>query len=383
MDDVLDANRRDGHPDPAAHMTATDPARLLAELIAFRTDIDGDERPLADHLARMLRARHADEVIVEDAARPRGKKSSWVYARFGKPRAIVNVHLDTVPPNADWKSDPFTARIDGDRLYGLGAADTKGSLAAILCALEEATPKDFGILFSGDEETSGASVNAFVASEHRAGIERAIVCEPTSLRAGTKHRGITSFEVAVSGPGGHSSRADHVLSPIAVLSRLGVALDDWARARRNDGPEGFEGTCMNLAQLEGGVAFNVIPAAARLTASLRPAPGTDMPRLRTEIEALARDTAPEGTLRYSRDNDPFATRTLAAFEPLLGEIATKPIDLGFWTEAAVFAAAGVDAVVFGAGDIAQAHAPNEWVEIPELHRARDIFRAMFSIPRRG
>jgi acetylornithine deacetylase len=136
--------------------------------------------------------------------------------------------------------------------------------------------------------------------------------------------------------------------------------------------------CVNLAKLDGGIAFNVIPAHARLVVSLRPPPGADTSAIRAELEAIARAVAPSATIRFTRDNAPFATRDLASFEPLLGDAARAPIDLGFWTEAALLVASGIDAVVFGPGDIAQAHGPDEWVAIEELHRARDVFRAMFA-----
>ena len=357
---------------------STDPVAILSELVAFRTDVDeGHERPLADRLAELLRERGAGDVTVADVPRAQGKHASYVYARFGEPKLLVNAHLDTVPPNADWSSDPFVPRIADGRLYGLGSADTKGAAAAILAALAEGTPKDTGILFSGDEEHSSVVLRAFVGGPHRAGLERAIVCEPTSLRAGTRHRGIASFEVDVTGPGGHSSFADGLPSPIAMLSRLGVALDDWARAHRASGPPGFQGMCLNLAKLEGGVAFNVIPAHARLVVSLRPPPGADTVAIRRELEAIVARVVPSATTRFTRDNAPFTTRDLASFEPLVGDAARAPIDLGFWTEAALLAASGVDAIVFGPGDIAQAHGPDEWITLEQLHRARDVFLRMF------
>jgi acetylornithine deacetylase len=356
-----------------------DPVAILERLVSFRTDlVEGSERPLADHLAELLRARGPDEVTVVDVPRPDGKAAAYVYARFGRPRLVVNAHLDTVPPNAEWTSDPFVPRTSGGRLYALGAADTKGAAAAILAALEEATPKDTGILFSGDEEFSSVAMRAFLASAHREGVERALVCEPTNLRVGTRHRGFVAFEVTVTGPGGHSSHADTLPSPIAMLSRLGVALDDWSRRHREHGPPGFPGMCVNLAKLDGGVAFNVVPVQARLLVSLRPPPGADTASLYAELEGIARRIVPEGTFARLRNNVPFATRDLAAFESILGDVARAPIDLGFWTEAALLGASGIDAVVLGCGDIAQAHGPDEWVPIDELHRARDLFRGVFA-----
>jgi acetylornithine deacetylase/succinyl-diaminopimelate desuccinylase-like protein len=358
----------------------TDPVAILAELVSFRTDVkEGNERPLAEHLAALLRERGPDELAIVDVPRAEGlKPASYVYARFGRPRLLVNAHLDTVPPNTAWSSDPFVPRLDAGRLYALGAADTKGAAAAILAALAEQRPTDTAVLFSGDEEFSSVAMRAFLASPRRDGLERAIVCEPTNLRVGVRHRGITSFEVTVSGPGGHSSHADTVAAPIARLARLGVALDDWAGRHKAHGPPGFVGMCVNLARLDGGVAFNVIPAEARLTVSLRPPPGADANAILAELEALAREVVPEGALVVQRNNAPFATRDPSAFEALLGEAARAPIDLGFWTEAALLAERGVDTVVFGPGDITQAHGPDEWVTLDELAGARDVFRAIFA-----
>jgi acetylornithine deacetylase len=354
----------------------TDPIPILEELVAARSDLaHGDEPALASLLAEKLRAHAPDELKLEIVPRAEARPTAWVFARFGTPRLVVNAHLDTVPPNADWSSDPFVPRIADGRLYALGAADTKGAAAAILAALGDVRPKDVGVLFSGDEEWSSVGMNAFLASPARAGIERAIVCEPTNLRFGVRHRGYVAFEVVASGPGGHSSNADHLPAPIGMLAHVAIALGAWAAGKKSVGPPGFEGMCLNLAKLEGGVAFNVIPAQALLGISLRPPPGIDVTALIAELRAVVRGALPEAEVRFFRQNAPFATRALAAFHALVPGAETR--DLGFWTEAALLAAAGIDAVVMGPGDIAQAHAPDEWVSLDELHRARDVFAAAF------
>jgi acetylornithine deacetylase len=355
----------------------SDPVPILEDLVRFRTDFSGDERSLADRLAALLGRLEPDEISVVDVPRAEGKHAAYVYARYGRPRVLVNAHLDTVPPNADWSSDPFVARIADGRLHALGASDTKGAIAAILSALAEVRPKDVGILFSGDEESGSDAMRAFVAGPHRAGLERAIVCEPTNLVAGTRHRGFVAFDVSVSGPGGHSSRADVMASPIGILARLAVAYDDWGTRHKPLGPPGFPGMCLNLAKLDGGVAFNVIPAQARLTVSVRPPPGADVDAILAELDAIAREVVPDPTMRFFRTNEPFATRDLSAFEPLVGAVAKAPIDLAFWTEAAMLVTAGIDAIVLGTGSIAQAHTPDEWVSIEELHRARTLFANLF------
>jgi acetylornithine deacetylase len=360
-------------------------AALLAELIGYDTrNPEGDELPLARRLADELRRRSPDSAeVVEVPREGGGSPRAYVMARWGTPKTLVNVHFDTVPANAGWTSDPHVAKLGGGRVVGLGAADTKGAIAAILCALDEATPRDTAIVFSGDEEHTGTVMRAFVASPHARGIERAVVCEPTRLRAGTRHRGILALDVARRGAGGHSSAADRMPAPIADLSRVAVAVDDWARAQRGAGPRGFEGMCVNVARLAGGVAFNVVPDSATLSFSLRPPPGADLVALEAELRSLVERALPAEAAGHAQTrtmlaNPSFATRDLAAYRGLLGDdIAAAPVDMAFWTEAAVLSAAGIDAVVFGPGDIAQAHAPDEWVLVDELEGARAIFARMF------
>jgi len=353
-------------------------AELLERLIRVDThNPGGDERALAQLLAEELRARRPDEVTLREVARG-GITGAWVLARWGTPRILINAHLDTVPPNAGWTGDPYQPRRvqkhDGDRIVGLGAADTKGAIAAVLAALDDVPPRDVAVLFSGDEEHTGTCLRAFIEEGGAQGIERAIVCEPTGCRAGTRHRGILLLEVVLRGPGGHSSRADELPAPLAELARVAVAWDDWGKKHRELGPLGFRGMCVNVARLDGGVAFNMIPAEAKLTVSVRPPPGTDVRAVRAELQAIAQVIAPAAELTAPVENSPFATRDLASFVPWLGETAEKPLDLAFWTEAAALAEAGVDAVVFGPGDIAQAHIADEYVSIAELERARAGFQ---------
>jgi acetylornithine deacetylase len=350
---------------------------LLERLIRARTpNPGGDEAGLAALLEDELRAHGPDEVVRASVERP-GGPGAYVWARWGRPRLLVNAHLDTVPANVGWSGDPWEPRRVDDGVMGLGAADTKGAIAATLSALARARPRDTMVLFSGDEELGGRVLRAFLASGVAAGIERAIVCEPTSCRVGTRHRGILALEARLAGEGAHSSRADLLPAPLVDLARAAVRLREHALARKDEGPPGFPGLCLNVAGLDGGVAFNVVPKAARLTVSLRPPPGADVPGLRAEIAGLITAAAPGAEIGFVLDNPPFATRDPAGFVPLLAA-AAAPIDLAFWTEAAALSAAGIDAVVYGPGDIARAHAADEWVPRADLERARDDLSRVFA-----
>ena len=354
-------------------------ADLLAELVAIPTHqagpdgTRGNERALCDHLAPLLRARGADEVIVADARRTDGSPGAYVVARWGTPRRIINAHVDTVPVNAGWAHDPWTPRIADGKLHGLGAADTKGAIAATLVALETAAPKDRGVLFSGDEEHGSAVMHAFLASPHARDIREAIVCEPSSRTAGIAHRGVIGQIATLTGQGGHSSKADFMPRPLAQLARLAVALDDIGRARLHEGPAGMTGLCLNIAALHGGVAFNVIPQRGQLEWSLRPYPGFDRARWDAEVAAAMRAIDPKIVLAASVDHAPFACDKLAELvRPHVERVGT----LDYWTEAALYAEHGIDAIVVGPGDIAQAHAANESVSLADLDWAVALYRAL-------
>jgi acetylornithine deacetylase len=355
----------------------------LTELVSFDTqNPSGRERPLCDRLAGELRALGAATVEVADVPTDVAQHA-YVYARFGAgaPRLLLNAHIDTVPANSGYTTAPHALTPRDGNLYGLGSADTKGAIAAILEALARRAPSGaVGVLFSGDEERSGSCMRAFLGSPAARDIKRAIVCEPTSCRVGWRHRGIGAAVASASGPGGHSSRVDGIVNPMAVLARAAVALDDFGLERRDHGPEGFRGICLNVAALDGGIAFNVIPTHASLLMSLRPAPGTVVGDLLAEAGRRARAaTAPHAIeWRVRKENPAFATRDIAAFESLLGARARQPVDLAFWTEAALLSEAGIDAVVFGPGDIAQAHAADEFVPLADLETAQAIFEQVLA-----
>jgi acetylornithine deacetylase len=128
---------------------------------------------------------------------------------------------------------------------------------------------------------------------------------------------------------------------------------------------------MNIAGMDGGVAFNVIPSMAVLTFSVRPSPGVDREALLRQIRDTAIQAASPLTLEWEEVayNPAFATRDLASFEALLGSRVDSPVDLPYGTEAGQFVEAGIDAVVYGPGRVEQAHAADEFVELDELEEA--------------
>lgn len=357
-------------------------ADLLAELVAIPTQqagpdgVAGDEHRLCQHLAPLLAAAGADEVVVGTGPRSDGThQGAYVFARWGTPRRIINAHVDTVPANAGWSRDPWTPHVENGRLYGLGSADTKGAIAATLVALADKRPANAGVLFSGDEEAGSAIMTQFLATPHARDIKQAIVCEPTARVAGTSHRGVLGQDASLEGQGGHSSKADFMPKPMVQLAKLAVALDEMGRARLHDGPVGMSGTCLNIAAFHGGVAFNVVPQRGRLEWSLRPYPGFERGAWDREVAEKARAIDAGIEIRTTIDHAPFSCTALAdEVRPFVQRVGS----LDFWTEAALYQAAGIDAVVVGPGDIGQAHAADEFVSLEDLDWAVELYRSLLA-----
>jgi len=363
---------------------ATDCVKLLATLIEHKTvNPGGDEIALARLLGEKLEAVGADSVEVcelTEEERDGGESGAYVWGVFGTPRTLINVHLDTVPVTTGWTRDPFTLTQEDDRLYGLGSADTKGAIACVLTALAAEKPRDVAILFSGDEERRSRCMAAFLATGLGADIARAIVCEPTDRQLGVRHRGIRAYQFETHGAGGHSSSADRTEKPNVVIAKLALELDALGeRYLEETGASEMPGLCLNIAELAGGVAFNVIPERARLSLSVRPGPGFDVARFEGELGTAIRAAAASAPIEMERvlARASFATRDAASFVDLVGDAPRQHTSLDFWTEAALLSEAGIDAVVIGPGNIAVAHAPDEYVTASDLEWATAMFESMF------
>jgi acetylornithine deacetylase len=220
-----------------------------------------------------------------------------------------------------------------------------------------------------------------LSTEWATHIRHALVCEPTGRSVGVKHRGCSAYVAEVEGRGGHSSGADRMPRPIVTMGKLAVSLDELAQRWIDRGPEDMKGLCLNVASIEGGVAFNVVPNQAALTFSIRPAPGFDPQTFEAEVMEYARRAHQDVRMRAVLLLVPFANHDPAPFRKLLGDLPGPEVTLPFWTEAAAFSQAGIDAVVIGPGDIAQAHAPDEFVTKSDLEWAVNVFKHVLETTR--
>jgi len=292
----------------------------------------------------------------------------------GAPRRVFNFHLDTVPAAAGWSCDPHALQVRDGRAVGLGACDIKGAAAAMVVAAT-ATRGDLALLFSSDEEANDPRcIRGFLRTAH--GFTEAVVAEPTMAQARIMHRGIVSAQARFRGIAGHASER-RALADSAVHRAI-----DWshaaltfARSRQAERFEELEGLPLNLGRIDGGIKSNVIADACELRFGFRPLPSHSVDALLAMFRAMAPPAelvsfdelfrgpplpAGQGALAQQQLQD---ARALAASLGL-------PIGpaVNFWTEASLFSDAGLAALVFGPGDIAQAHTADEWVSLEQLEQ---------------
>lgn len=360
----------------------------LARLVAIPSENPPcDNERIARHAAELLRRRTSADVRVERVSA--GKFN--VLARFGSPRVLWNAHLDTVPAGGEWTRPPHRLTREGSRLYGLGTCDTKGAFAALLSALSEVAPRrradgrrpspDLLVALTGDEEAGpGECVPALLRHPWRRGIQWGIVSEPTGGRVVTAHRAIYSIRVEFRGRTAHASRPERGRNAIDAAARFVTDLAVLRRRLARRSGAGFRGSILNVGTISGGIKTNMVADRCEVRIGRRTLPGERESTVVYEIAAVAREAARRFGCRA------VSTCTFAGPGLSPGRSATPvaalrragagpAVSVDFWSEAALFSRAGISSVVFGPGRIAQAHAPDEYVTLGSLARARDVYRA--------
>jgi acetylornithine deacetylase len=295
-----------------------------------------------------------------------------LFAVRGAPTRLFNVHLDTVPDSPAWTADPHVLRVTDDRAIGLGACDIKGAAACLIAAAQSA-PGDVALLFSSDEEANDARcIDAFLKAGHA--FREVLVAEPTRCEAVLAHRGISAVQMRFQGEAGHASGAGALdASALHRAMRWGVQALDLVESESHQRFGGLSGLRFNIGRVHGGIKANVIAPEAEVSFGFRPLPSQDMDALHRQFSACAATSAlerytetfrgpslPAGDVAEAEDRR-LAARDLA---DALGLPVGNAVD--FWTEASLFSQAGMTAIVYGPGDIAQAHTADEWVALSQL-----------------
>ncbi|MEE8495106.1 MAG: acetylornithine deacetylase [Xanthomonadales bacterium] len=298
---------------------------------------------------------------------------SW-YAVRGNPKVLFNVHLDTVPVGDGWSSDPHKLQVTNGRACGRGSCDIKGAAAALLTLAQQGA-ENLALLFTSDEEGAGACcVNKFLEESEAYIFDQVIVAEPTSCEAVLGHRGFLSVKTRFHGVPGHSSEARALRDNANHQMALWVARTLQLASEKKHS-ELDPGTCMNIGIIDGGTKSNVIASSAFVHWSARLRPGESNAEFLHEIQAcVPAQSSVDWEVPFAGEPLPAAGQNDSASREFCTKDGLEPGQVvDFWTEAALFSAAGLPALVLGPGDIAQAHAVNEWVLTSQLEWAYGLY----------
>lgn len=375
-------------------MTRTE--KLLAELIALpsvnpaflppRHPHAGEKR-VADFLAATA-ARAGLDVELQKVLPGRANLLARLRP-LGKIKQTILLapHLDTVGADAT----RFIPQRRNGRLHGRGACDTKGSVAAMfgaLCELAAAKsrPANTEIVFAGliDEENAQAGSRALADSGFTAAL--GIVGEPTRSRVVTAHKGCLWLRLETTGRAAHGATPHLGKNAVHEMARIVEALEtDYARQlRRRKHPLLGAGT-VNVGKISGGTQPNIVPDSCGIEIDRRTLPGESEASVRGEISALLRRKNLRATISSFKIAPAPALETdirlplVKNFLRTAGQL--RPLGVDYFCDAAVLAAGGIPSVVFGPGDIAQAHTADEWISLAELERGKNLLVRFFrSLP---
>jgi acetylornithine deacetylase len=364
-------------------------ARRLVAIDSVNPDLvrgGAGERAIARAVAEWLEAAGL-EVESHEIAPGRWNVVAVARGTGGGRTLLLNAHMDTV--GVAGMEAPFQPRVEDGRLYGRGAYDMKASLAAIMLAGARARslslPGDVVVTAVADEEVASIGSEA-VAATVRA--DAAIVAEPTELRLAVAHRGFVWLELETTGRAAHGSRPDLGVDAIAKMGRVLVGLEDLDRGLRAEPTHPLLGSGSAHASLvEGGQELSSYPERCLVEAERRTIPGETPESVEAELRgvlARAGEGDPEfrGDVRVTFAREPFAVDERDPFVELVrrhagAAIGERPPAVGvpFWTDAALFAGAGIPTVLFGPRGEG-AHAVVEWVDVESVARCAQTYLAV-------
>lgn len=313
-----------------------------------------------------------------------------IIARFETLRArrtlMLEAHQDTVPAD-NMIIDPFGAVIDDGRLYGRGACDIKGGMAAMLSAfarLVREKPRDavnVVMACTVDEEHNFAGVTRLV--QDKLHVDAAIVAEPTQLDIVHAHKGVVRWHVSTSGRSCHSSAPEQGINAIYRMGRLLVGIVDYAEKLRASVADPQLGPAtLSVGRIEGGTSVNTVPDQCRIEVDRRIIPGEDPLAAPAQLAAFLKNEAgidfPFECSEPWMSNLALGPTGSAELVAGLGKAidsvraSHRVLAVPYGTDAAILAEAGIPSVVFGPGDIAKAHTCDEWVPLDEVEQASEI-----------
>ncbi len=380
--------------------------RLARDLVRIPSvyrpeDPTGNEEGAARFVAEYLEGA-GFEVRTEEVAP--GRPNVWAVWDGGLPgkTLLFEAHTDVVTEGAaeDWEHPPFAAEVVDGRIYGRGACDTKGNLAAAVVAVRAI--KDSGVPFPGrlvlchpvDEEGMMGGIKAFVRDGHAEGVDAAVICEPEENRICVEQKGAMRVEVTVRGRMAHGAMPLSGINPVTRAARFVVAVEELEREEmKNHGEDPLLGypsltPTILMGPDCGEPQINVVPASAYVALDIRTTPAQSHEELVGKLEGILSRLASEdpdfdATLEVIEERPPTETprdeplvRAMdLAYRHLTGEEPRYDGVPGATDGTFLHAWAGIPIVTTGAGNREIPHHKDEWVSVEELFAACKLYAA--------
>jgi acetylornithine deacetylase ArgE len=303
---------------------------------------------------------------------------------------VLEVHQDTVPTD-HMTIDPFGARVVNGRLYGRGACDVKGGMASMLAAfsrLVREKPRSCRVVLACcvDEEFTFLGVQRLVKDDLRGAVKGpvfGVVAEPTGLDIVHAHKGAVRWHLRTSGRSCHSSRPEQGVNAIYHMAALLGHVERFADELRATRSHPLLGPAtLSVGRIEGGTSVNTVPDRCHVEIDRRTLPGETTADVPAQLLAHLQRHAPKG-ISFSQSepwlscpalgpegSEELVQRLGAAIDAVRGTHKVEAVPYG--TDASTLAEAGVPSVVFGPGDISQAHTCDEWVELAQVEMASEV-----------
>jgi acetylornithine deacetylase/succinyl-diaminopimelate desuccinylase-like protein len=300
----------------------------------------------------------------------------------GKPRVVLAPHTDTVGVGG-MIIDPFCGDIREGRVWGRGASDTKGTMAAMLAALEQLGPDisrlGAEITFAGLMGEESAQYGSQHFAKHHPEHDFALVGEPTECRAVNTHKGCAWLEVVVRGKAAHGATPELGENAVTKMCRLVQMLDEEFRRRLGDASRAHPvlgRSTLNIGMLRGGTRANIVPDECRATLDVRATPALHRFGVENLLRGFLADIGWDEDVEVrvigacapldTDPENPFVRKLAAAG----GGLATAP----WFCDAAWLALGGIPSAAAGPGSIAQAHTCDEWILLDALAEGVAFYR---------
>lgn len=359
---------------------------MLTNLVGLNSESRISNRTITDFIHSLLIniGFKEEDIKVTSVRDSNGAEKCNIIAKKGRGEngLMLAGHMDTVSaqPIKSWRTDPFELIRKENNLYGLGTTDMKLFLAAAIKTAEtfsaERLIRPLALVFTCDEEIGLLGAKHLKRENLLTGIRYGIVGEPTELKPARMHKGYISAEAIIRGQSGHSGNPKKRINAIERAYQFLTALIAYREDELNDYWNDLlepPYPTLNIGAINGGKETNRVPNECRIKFDIRPIPGQSANDIVNDLKGLANklemvDDKPGAEIKFhSKPTEPMETSAssliVKAAEQVTGKKATG---VPYATEAAVYNEAGLETVILGPGDIAQAHQPNEFVDVKYL-----------------